>query len=400
MPRYLCELVDKDGRPGKIVKEAASEAEIAALFSGGDSFLVSIGRRKGAVIKARRFFKPDEVLELTVMLSSLLASGLALKDALTMAAEIAPSGEGGKRLLDGLLESILKGGSLSEALDAYGDSFSDFYRGMVRIGERIGQAEKVFPRLAAYLTDRKALRERTMVALAYPSMVCTLALFGAVGIVAFLVPKLLEIFSGLGGAAALRVQRSAATMTAALCVSALCLAAFLAIALVSSWLRRRYDEWATRIDEAALRIPLLGRFLTAYETLNFAYAMETLAGGGISVERGLEEASKVVGNRAYRKAISRCLGEVLKGGALSLAMGARRELPRHLARWVAIGERSGLAGKSFEQVRRYYQGEVDRITSRFTTLVEPVLILLVGCMLTALVSIFILPLFSMYGAML
>jgi type II secretory pathway component PulF len=128
--------------------------------------------------------------------------------------------------------------------------------------------------------------------------------------------------------------------------------------------------------------------------------METLSGGGVSVEAGLAEAAKVLGNRSFRSAVSRCLDELLKGGALSAAVARRSELPRLMARWVAVGERTGRAEEAFGQLRRYYQGEVDRITSRFMTLVEPALILVVGCMTAVLALVFILPLFSMYGAML
>jgi type II secretory pathway component PulF len=227
-----------------------------------------------------------------------------------------------------------------------------------------------------------------------------MAVLGTIGIVAFIVPKLLEIFSQLGGAAAERVQRSAATMILAFCVLGGVFALALTLALIAVRLRKRDDELATRIDGWALRIPLLGRFLSAYETLNFAYAMETLVGGGVSVEVGLEEVSMVIGNRAYRKAVTSCRDDVLKGEVLSSAVKKHRELPVHIAQWIAIGERSGQVERVFEQLRRYYQGEVDRITSRFTALIEPALILLVGCMIALLIFIFIIPLFSMYGAML
>jgi type II secretory pathway component PulF len=400
MPLYRCELVDAEGRVSEATREAASEEEAAALFSRGDRYLVSIESSAGGASRSRRGFKPEDVREFTIVLSALLESGLALKEGLAVASEIARKGSGMRRLVDALLESVRKGDSLSKAIAARGEGFSAFYRGMVGIGERIGSVERVLPRLASYLTDRKKLRERISGALIYPAIVCAFAALGAVGILVFLVPRMLEIFSELGGAAAAELRRSAAAMArASYCAGAVGLV-LLATAFSVAHLRRRDEELAMRIDALALRLPLAGRFFTALETLNFAYAMDILTGGGISVEAGLGEAAEAVGNRAFRGAVARCREAALKGEPLSFAAGKCRELPPRVAQWLAIGERSGQVERVFEQLRRYYQGEVDRMSSRFMELTEPVLILLVGCLVLILVLVFLVPLFSMYGAML
>ena len=106
MSRYICKLIDKDGRSREIAREGASESKIKELYSGGDLFLVSIRESKGEIPKARKAFKREDVRELTIMLSALLGSGLVLKEALAIAAEISPRGKGGRSLSGELLEAI------------------------------------------------------------------------------------------------------------------------------------------------------------------------------------------------------------------------------------------------------------------------------------------------------
>ncbi len=400
MPQYSCEFVDGRGRSRKVAATAASEAELAARYSRDDSFLVAIKERKAESRAARPAYKGEAVREFTLMLSTLLESGLGLRDALEMGAQLDSRGSRGGSIPLSLLESIGKGSSLSEALESCGDSFSEFYRGMIRIGERVGRAEKVLPRLAAYLNARKELRDKARGALAYPVMVCALVIAGSAAVLFFLVPRLLESISSMGGDAAQRVKESVDAMRAAFRLLAAAALLAPATAFAAARLRRGSDRIAAALDSLVLRLPFLGRFLGAYETLNFAFAMETLSGGGVAVETALVEAAKVVGNRAYRAAIALCREELMKGEALSSALSRRREFPARVARWVSIGERSGRAERAFEQLRRYYQGEVERMTSRFAAMIEPALIVAVGSLVALMLRVFVLPLFSMYGAML
>jgi type II secretory pathway component PulF len=410
MPRYLCELVDTDGRVATVSRAAASEAEAAAIFARGGRFLVSVeeeggvaaGRgRSGAAGRSSKA-KAEDVRELTVMLGALLESGLSLKEALMVAAEPGArggSGVGAGRLAGALLESVDKGASLSEALADCG-GFSEFYRGMIALGERIGSTERVLPRLAAYMTESKAIRDKLAGALVYPALVCACAVLGAVGILVFLVPSLLGIFDELGGAAAAQARASAAAMARASYSLAGAILAIAAAVLIVAALRRRDEAFAARFDDLALRLPIVGKAIAARETLGFAYAMEVLSGGGLPVEAALGAAAGVSGNRAYRAAILRCREEALKGRSLSASAERRPELPPRVARWLAIGEKSGQVELVFGQLRRFYQGEVERASSRLAALAEPVLIVLVGFLILAMVQALVVPLFSMYGGML
>jgi type II secretory pathway component PulF len=397
MPRYLCELVDADGRLVEASRQAESEEAAVALFSRGERYLVSVRELPGAEPRRRCLAKPEEIRELTGMLGALLESGLSLKDSLSIAAGAAPPGSGTKRALDALLESVEKGTSLSGALECCG-GFPGFYRGMIGIGERIGSVERVLPRLHSWLTERKAMRDKIAGALVYPSLVCALAVLGAACAIVFLLPRLLEIFSQLGGAAAVQARSCASSMSRALYLILAVVVGIPSLVLAISVARRRDEAFAAKVDAFALRLPVAGPFIVACETLGFAYAMEALAGGGLSVEAALGETAGIVGNRAFRAAVLRCREDALKGETLSRAAAKRPELPSRVAQWLAIGERSGQVELVFGQLRRYYQAETERMSSRFMSLIEPAFTVLVGALVLAIVLSFVVPLFSMYGA--
>ena len=169
--------------------------------------------------------------------------------------------------------------------------------------------------------------------------------------------------------------------------------------MVLSAARRRRPAFAERLDRLALKLPLIGRLSRLQQMLNLTFAMETMTAGGLAVEDALQEAEGVVQNRALRAGIRGARARLLKGESLSRAFLADPVFPERLGRWMAVGERSGQVAPVFAQLRRYHQEEIEKWSTRFMSLVEPVLIVLVGIILLVLILLFITPIFSMYEGM-
>jgi type II secretory pathway component PulF len=299
-----------------------------------------------------------------------------------------------------LLERIRKGSTFAAALEAAGNSFPPVYRGMVRIGERIGSLDQVFPRLSAYMGDQKKLRDRLTAALLYPAIVMGVVVVTAVLILVVLFPRLREIFTQIGPGMAGRVESLMQSLVVAFIVIGALLAVGAVLIVVALRLRGRGGEPAVRLDAAILRVPVLSGFLVQRELLNFAFAMETLTGAGVSVEEALAEGADAVDNRALRKEIFAIRGKVMRGEHLSAAFNRSAVFPARIARWVGIGERVGHVEKVFGQLRAYYQQEVEKWISRLMTLIEPALIVALGIMIILFVVLFIVPIFSLYGSVL
>lgn len=339
------------------------------------------------------------VLEFTEMMGLLAESGLSLKDALEVARSMESDGPL-RDLSERILEPIRRGRSFAQAVAAAEDAFPPMYRGMIAIGDRVGSLERIFPPLAAYLRQRKALREKTAGALAYPLLVLAVSLVGTLAVVVFVVPRLEIIFEGFGGAAGERLRANVRTMNALLLSAAFLGLAGIGAAALFRLARFRSAAAAAFLDRIVLRLPVAGPFAAALETLNFSFAMETLVAGGVPIEAAMEEAAAVAENAAFRAAVLDARRDVVRGIPLSVAFGEREEFPPYLSRWISVGERSGQSVRVFAQVRAYFQGEVDRGMQRFMALVEPALIAAVGIVVLLIVLLLIVPLFSMFGSIL
>ena len=401
MPTYRCVVTNASGQRKSILRNAETDEEAARSFSTGDWFLVSLSEVSTDTIRTTRTrrYSHETIQEFTDLTSMLLSSGLTLKDALEMEKGIVGAGQLA-RLVTDLLEPIQKGESFVSAMRSCGESFPPMYRGMISVGDTVGSVEKMFPRLSEYLSQRKKIRDHIVGALTYPIFVLVLAAGGLLGISFFLLPRLYEIFQQIGGDTAQKLQTNARGIAATLRWSSIGLAALLVGIPVSLRIRATTVPFARFVDGAILRIPGIGTVMKSYETMNFAFAMEILVSAGIPLERALEEASAVIGNTAYREAVIAIKDAIMKGDSLSRACSGRNELPRYVTHWVAAGERSGHTRAVFAQIRIYFQADVDRMSDRAMSLVEPVLIVLVGGIVLWLVMSFIVPLFSLYGSVL
>jgi type II secretory pathway component PulF len=398
MPVYLCRVADAKGKIEELLREAVSEEPLLREFSSRNLYILSMkelaqGEASG---KRGKRFSRKVVGELTDLLTLMLGSGLSLKDSLEVAQSVASRGPGNE-LVTLLLERIRKGGSFAAALEGAGNSFPPVYRGMVKIGERIGSLDQVFTRLSSYLTDEKKLRDRLSGALLYPSIVLGMALASAVLIVTVFFPRMREFFSQLGPEMTGRIDSLMNSLTVTFAVVGTLFALLIGSLVFVIIARRKGGMRAVRIDAFFLRVPLLRTFLMQRELLNFTFAMETLTASGVSVDEALMEAAQAVGNNAMKEDVHSIRENVLKGEHLSAAFSRSTVFPPRIPRWVGIGERVGHVEKVFGQLRAYYQQEVEKWINRIMSLIEPAIIVALGVMIVLFIVFFIIPIFSLYG---
>ena len=397
MPIYECRAVDRQGRTSSFVREAASEEALLRALSREDLSPLAIhpGVDGAAVTPARRRFSRAAVLEFTDSVGLLLSSGLTFKDALEVAQGIFLKGEIAAMVAH-LLGQIQKGRAVADAIAGLGSALPPVYRGFIRIGERTGSLEEAFKQLAAYLGEDRKLRDKIAGSLTYPALVLGVAVVGITGIVVFLLPRIRELFDQLGTAMPARLGSLVTVVRAASIALGALAAGAAAAALVLAVLRRSRARLAETLDRAALKLPLIGRMRFLREMLNLLFALEMLTAGGFTVEDALAQAGEVVGNRAFRAALARVREAIVRGESLSGAFLADPVFTPRVGRWIAVGERIGQVEQVFGQLRRHYQGEVEKWSTRFMNLVEPVLILGVGVVILVIILVVVVPIFSLY----
>lgn len=401
MPTYRCRVADSHGKTRELVFEARSEDLVLRDLSAQGLFPIEIAATEpGTGYRGRgRRIPRKAVIDFTDSLALMLSSGVSFKDAMRVL-DASVLDRGAKTLAASVSESLAKGKPFSEALEPFGRSFSNVYRGLVRIGERIGTLESVIRRLSAYLHEDRKIRDRALNALTYPALVLCVAVLGAGLIAVVALPGMREMFSSLGDAYAERIDRAIGTMTGVMTGLALTPVVTAAAATAALAARKKSRSFALRFEALMFRLPAVGAYMKKRSIMHFAFAMEILTANGVQVEDSLTEAASGIASELFREEVARLRCAVERGERLSAAFLATGFFPERIGVWTAVGEQTGQVDKVFAQIRMTYQAEIENWSERFMTLIEPAVILAMGALMLVLVIVIIVPMFSMFGSLL
>ena len=389
MPVFFFFFITKKGRIGTLTREAPSEEILIRELNREAIFPVKVqeARQNALKITRKKRFSHATILEFTNTIALLISSGLTFKDSLEIAQTIFLKGRVNKIIVY-LLEEIRKGRYVYQALDDFGSSFPPVFKGFIKIGEKIGSLEGAFQQLSEYLTEEKKIKDKLTSSLIYPVMVLSVAVIGVTGIVVFVFPRIKDMFSQLGAGLPQRLESMIKLLNSSIII-AVVLIGFFAISYLLLFIMKKNNKvLSDKLDRLLLKLPLVGRLKYLTEVLNLLFTMETLTGGGFTVEDALLESGEVVGNNAFRSGILQARESIIRGENLSKAFLENSIFSERLGRWIAVGERSGQIEKVFAQLRRYYQGEIEKWSSNFMNLVEPIIILLVGIIIFIIILIF------------
>ena len=399
MPHYRCIVANQKGKKTDVIKEASSPRELAISFSDSGFFLLSYQVIEEAeLLKTKKHYKRDTVLEFTEVMSALLKAGLTIQDALELCKSISTN-EKVNQLSQALLKELTRGVPFHQALKVYSSSFSPLYRALIRLGEQTGSVINAFDRMAFYLGMQKKLQGKIGNALIYPVIIFVLAFLGCFGIILFVMPRMTEIFQAFNtgdNQINLEIDRIYRSLWISLSFFLVCFG----LAIATIILRKKSPSFVLFSDQLALKTPFLGPFLKTMETLDFAFAMEMLTGAGITISNALKESASVAKNKSFSNAVLGVYAKLLNGEKLSTAFAAYSQFPLYVGTWIAVGEKTGSVEQTFSQIRSYFQGDLDHTSEKIMSLIEPGMILLVGIVVLILIIQFVLPVFSLYGRML
>lgn len=398
MPAFRFEAVDADGatRQGLLEADSARAARTQLRAQQLIPLTVSAvdtGNAEGTGRRLRRAFDSVGLTVWTRQLAGLLGAGLPLERALSA---LADEGEtAAQRELVAHLKSEVNGGaSLAHALSQRPRDFDDVYRAVVAAGEQSGALAAVLARLADDLEERQSLKARLIGATLYPAIVSVIALVIVVFLVTYVVPQVAAVFTGS--------RRALPTLTLAM----LAISAFLrnhgwilllmlvgaSGALVWAW---RHPRWRERIDAMTLRMPLVGRLALGYSASRFAGTLALLAGAGVPILKALQAAAETLGNRALRQDAQQALAQVREGAPLAAALSSGKRFPGLLAMFARIGEQTGELPVMLERAARQLSQDVQRRAMALATLLEPLLIVVMGAFVLLIVLAVLLPIIQL-----
>ena len=330
-----------------------------------------------------------ELSLLTRQMATLLESGLTMEQTLNALIE-ATSEPTTREVLTGVKTEVTAGLSFAGALGAYEKSFPDFYRALVHGGEESGALPVVLQHLADYLDARQALKQKTSLALLYPVLVTVVALAIVTGLLVYVVPQVVQVFQ--------QSRQSLPLLTRAL----IALSDFLRAAwpyilviigggITAAHMALRRDAPRRSWHAMLLRLPWLGPLVRGTNTSRFASTLAILVGGGVPLLSALASGARVMTNMVMRDAIERAIERVREGASLARALGETRAFPPLLIHLVASGEVSGRLEQMLNRAAHLETQALERRLAVFLTLLEPVMILVMGGVVLMIVLAILLP---------
>ena len=399
MPAYTFEALDAQGkaRTGVLeaenAKAARSQLRSQGLVPLGVTALAASVQTAGASRWSRRVFNSTGLSVWTRQLAGLVGAGLPLERALTALADEADS-PAQRDLVAHLRAEVNAGSPFARALGSAPREFDDVYRAVVAAGEQSGALGAVLERLADDLEERQALRAKLLGAALYPAIVSLIAFVIVIFLVTYVVPQVAGVFTSN--------KRALPWLTTAM----LGLSAFvrqwgwlLALAAVAAGVALGYalrnEGFRQRFDAALLNVPLIGRVARGYNAARFAGTLAMLANAGVPILKALQAAAETLANRALRADALDALVQVREGAPLASALAGKKRFPGLLAMFARLGEQTGQLPQMLDRAARQLNGEVQRRAMALATILEPLLIVVMGLVVMLIVLAVLLPIIQL-----
>jgi general secretion pathway protein F len=384
-------IIDAESPKGarlKLRKSGIYPTEVLEQAGGGDAVV----RRDGAP-GPRAILSVQDLAILTRQLGTLLVAGLPLVDAFGILIEQTDK-KPVQTLLADIREQVRQGKAFSAVIDSYPKDFSPVYVHMVRAGEASGALDQILFRLAEFLEKQLALRGKVTSAVTYPALMLLVGAAVLFFLMAFVVPKITAVFADLRQVLPLPTRLLIALSRFLSVYWPLLLGAVL---LLTLWVRRSLATPAgrERADRLLLRLPLFGAMARMVAISRLTSTLATMLSSGVQLLDALDVAKRVMNNRVLERAVEVARDNIREGESIADPLKRSGEFPSLVTHMIAVGEKSGEMEEMLRRVSQIYDGDVDRLVTRLTSLLEPIMILVMGVIVFCIVLAILLPIFEM-----
>ncbi|MFA6106940.1 MAG: type II secretion system F family protein [Patescibacteria group bacterium] len=353
--------------------------------------LESEGKTSGSGFLNR--IKLKEVVVFSRQFSVLISANVPLVQSLKILVEQTTNPKF-KIIISQVADEVDAGSRLSVALGRRSSAFSDFYVSVIKSGETSGKLDEVLNYLADEMEKDYDMMSKIKGAMIYPAFVLSgLTVVGAL-MLTFVVPKLTDIMSESGGELpmATRILIGASGFMSAYWWLLLIIIVGL---IIGGKMFVRTERGKFIFDTITLRMPVFGKLLQRIYLVRFTRSMKTLIAGGVTIVRSLEIAGDVVGNSIYKKIITETIKEVEDGNSISTVFIKRKEIPAMVSQMMSIGEKTGKLDVILSRVTDFYGREIENIVANLMTLMEPIIMVVMGLGVGLMVAAIIMPMYNM-----
>lgn len=402
MATYQYQAKNRQGETKKGTINAVNEdVALTTLQSHGLTVISLANADKKSVVNLNiELFKGVSAREMVIfsrLLATLLEVQVPLIESLTIL-----SGQTKNKFfqetLTAVIHDIQDGSLLSEALSKHRKVFSPLYVAMVQSGEVSGSLQDSLMFMAKFLEEQYELNSKIKGALMYPAFVMGIFAVIAIGVVYFVLPGLIEILDGLNATELPITTRMIIWLNGF--VQAYIWAILIGIIVVvgSVYYYLKTESGKKFWDKWQLKIPVFGDLFMKIYIARFSINMYTLLRGGIPILTALKISSSVVGNDVYAKVINQAIKEIKEGSQMSSAFLKSKEFPEVAAQIIRIGEKTGKIDNVLKTLSNFYRKEVDVVVKNLTTLIEPVMIVVLGLGVGVFVVSILMPIYNIAGS--
>jgi type IV pilus assembly protein PilC len=389
-------------RSGKLAA-ASEDAAITSLRAQGlipisvDQTAASGLQREISIPGLGNRIRQKDVALMSRQFSTMVNAGLSLIRALTVLIEQADSPP-----LVGVLTEVRtdveRGQSLSDAMAKHPRAFNRLYIAMIRAGEVGGVLDETLNRVADILEANLSLRSKIRSAMAYPAVVLMLIVLVTTAMIVFVVPVFEDLYADLGEGASLPLPTQLLVALSALLRSMWFVV--IAVAALGVWGFRRWiatEGGRLTWDRLRLRLPVFGKLVHKTALARFSRTMAVLSRTGVPILQAIDIVGETSGNRVVSSALGRVRAAVREGEGLATQLARHDVFPPMVVQMLAVGEETGALDAMLNKVADYYEREVEDSVAALTSLIEPLLIVVMGVSVGAILIALYLPIFNIAG---
>ncbi len=349
----------------------------------------------GSAAKLNKRVKTAELLVFTRQLSTIVSAGLPLLQGLDILADQTDDPNFGA-VIDAIAQEVESGETFSDALKKFPKAFPDLYVSMVRSGEASGDLDGVLLQLADYLEASEELKRRIKSAMTYPVVAFGMIILIAGGLIVFVVPQFAEIFGSFGRD--LPAPTQILIMVSNFLRSWYAIPTMIVVGVVVFFAVRMYGATETgkyNLDKMRLRMPIFGNLLRKVAISRFTRTLSTLTRSGVAILQALEITERTAGNEVFAKAVREAADSVRNGDTLADPLMRSEVFPAMVTRMIGVGEKTGALEIMLAKIADFYDAEVKAMVDSLTSLIEPILIGMMGVVVGGIVIALFMPILQL-----
>ncbi|MBL7154933.1 MAG: type II secretion system F family protein [Candidatus Portnoybacteria bacterium] len=408
MPTYLYTAKTKKGENKAGTLEAINKHKLAAILRQQDLVLIS-AETTAPEEKVGRFDLKDflqrigrislvEKMVFSRHLSIMIKAGLSLNQALRVLAEQTKNPKF-KKIIGRLEEDVRRGQPLSDCLAKEPKVFNELYINMVRVGETSGNLDKVLKILAEQMRKDHELISRVRGAMMYPAVIITVMTGIGILMMIMVVPKLTEVFTEFNMELPLSTQIIIGLSN--FLKNHLFLGLIILIGLIVLLRFGLKNKKVKRVlDKIYLHLPILGSLVQKINSARFARTLSSLVDSGLAIVKALQIVAGTLGNIHFKEALINSASQVQKGRELSQALSSYKNLyPPMVIQMIHVGEQTGSLSDILKNLADFYEEEIDNTTKNLSSIMEPVIMVIIGAAVGFFAVSMIQPMYSMMGGL-